>query len=534
MDQAIFNYYVLNDYMPWTACKNNSNQYTGYEYDLLKHGLDEFGLKEQRDYRFSCISFDNSLSLNENFHNFFNTRNHTGVIGGFTINPDRINLGYAFSIPTNQDNLLALSYTNSENQFILNSYVDFSVTLSYFLSLILVGVLFFLYEKNVNSDYAQNFFTSIFQGFWQSYVIMYRLGDKIRSFPSKCLQISLMFTSRFIIMLLICSIVLSYKKEEFTQLKPPSQMQLTSAFTFKIYYDIVLSYGIKIENGGYNDTSPIDDILQGLKDGKYDSVIIDASVLTSIASNQCEFQIRSLDFYQFNMGVMMADSPENKEFMRITNKALALAKDNATFLKQKSQEYFTIGNTCGVERRAFLDNGENVSDPIDYKTFLEIFIVFIIILIIAIVAKLFERKMRMFFKNKKKANKFIKKVTGADSQILKKITIFFELLMKKWNKMMRMFEIQQAQLMENEKNCTYLVHQINNKVYSLVKNRANTFEKNFNSELKSQSINKSEILPKKSKFLSSFIKKHESNFATLEDLDMKFEEKDENERLKKE
>ena len=118
----------------------------------------------------------------------------------------------------------------------------------------------------------------------------------------------------------------------------------------------------------------------------------------------------------------MTDSPENKEFLRITNKALALAWANATFLEQKSQEYFNIGNTCGGKRRAFLDNRENVSDPIDYKTFLEIFIVFIIILIIA---KLFERKMHMFLKNMKKANKFIKKVTGANSQILKKITIFF-------------------------------------------------------------------------------------------------------------
>ncbi len=520
--------------MPWTACANGSNQYTGYEYDLLKQGLIEFGLKEQIDYRFSCISFDNSLSLNENFFHFLNNQTNTGIIGGLTINPDRINLGYAFSIPTNQDNLLAISYINSDNQFILNSYVDLSVTLSYFLSLILVGVLFFLYEKSVNSDYSQNFFTSIFQGFWQSYVIMYRLADKIRSFPSKCLQMSLTFTSWFIFLLLICSIILSYKKNEFTQLQSPSLLKQHSAFTFKIYYDIVLSYGIKIQNSGYNDTSTIKEILQGLRDHKYDYVIIDASVLTNIASNQCEFKIGSLDFSNFNMALMMADSPENKEFMRITNKALALARANASFLKQKSQEYFNIDNTCGVGRRAFLDNSENVSDPIDYKTFLEIFIVFVIILIIAIIAKLFETKMHMFFKNKKKVNKFIKKVTDADSQILKKITIFFELLMKKWNKMVMIFEKQQIHIMENEKNCTYLVHQINNKVCRQLKNHSNSLEKHLTSELKGKYINKSDILPKKSRFLSSIIKKRESNSAILDDFYLKSEEKDEDESFKQE
>ena len=530
-----FTFVIMDDYLPWTTCGQN-NQFSGYQFDLLNYGLTQLQNSNNLQYNFLCSYFNFDLSVNDNVASIINNQSNIGVIGGLTINSDRYNLGYMFSVPTNTDSLIVLNYDNSSNEFILNSFLGMNVCIAFFLSLILIGILFFVYEKNYNADYRNNYFASIFQGFWQAYLIVFRMGEKIRSIASKFLELIVVATATAIISLLISGVIVSYKKEDFTQLNTPTHFMGSSAFTYKIYYDVILNYGIKVDLGGLPENSKIDDLLIGLKNNSFDYLILDASVLYEQAKVRCDYKVSSIDFFQFTMGIIMLKSPDNKELLKITNKALLLAQADSQYMSGLNDKYFNFGNICGASRSSFFENGESITDPIDYNTFLAIFIVFVIIIIIAMVAKLFERKMNVFFKNKKEIDKFIKKLNDVDSKILKKITIFFEILTEKWNNMVKTFEVNQAAIMENEKNCTFLIHDIYNKIYAMMNNPMNSLNL-IDIKSQSPSINKSSLNQKKSRFLSCFGKKRESNFTIFEDFDLhseeeKVEEKVEDDRLK--
>lgn len=523
-----FVYYLYDDFLPMTDC-SNATTFIGYEYELLKQGLSQLSSQENFLYTFVCKHWKNFESGQDHFYSLLQNRSNIGIFGGLTISAERLNWGYMFSNPTLQDNLIAVSYAPKSNEFILASFIDYTVTMTYFLSFILVGILFFLYEKNINPDYGQNIFSAIFQGFWHTYLAMYRIATKIRSFQSKCLQSALTFTSLFIITMLICSILLSFKKTDFTQLQPPAKLHHHTAFTYQIYKDIVSSYGISLYKEEFDDSSSASDLCQALKNGKFDYLILDASVLTRYVQSNAGFQISTLDFFQYNIGIMMIESEENKEFMRITNKALSLAKSNITFVNENTNKYFSFMVTS--KRKSFLENGEDILDPIDYNTFLGIAIVFIIILIVSLIAKLFQSKMTMFFKSKKVTNKLIKKLTDPEAQILKKITVFYEILTEKWIGMVRVFEQNQPTIMENEKNCIYLIDKIYGKTDTLL-NVNNSLEKEF--PRAENMIKSASFSYKKSKFLKSLSTKmkKEKKLRNLEDFDFQSFDKEQKERLK--
>lgn len=531
--------YILDNYMPWTDCMSAGFQ--GFEYELLNYGYTQ--LKENKiemfDFTFQCLPSD-SLSVAQLFQDYILNNGTVGLVGGLTINSQRISSGYLFSIPTYQDNLVALSYSGSTNEFILQSFVDISTSLTFFFSIILVGLLFLVYEKNVNVSYAQNLPSAFFQGLWHAYMIMYRITHKIYSFSSKCLHISTVCTSLFLVLLLISSIIISYAKKDFTQLMAPSQLAGQKVYSISIYYDVLISYGINIDRYWFSDDSSIEDVVQGLADNKVNYIIMDASVLTSVAQNKCGYQISSIDFFQFNMGVVFANLEKGNDFLRITNKAIALAKSNTTFLYNLVQKYYNPNSNCNVARKAFFENDEAISDPIDYRTFLALFIVILIILVIAAVAKLFERKMHVFLKNKEEVSKMIKKSTDVDSQILKKISIFFEILTEKWMLLLKNFEEEQASLMEQEKNCKFFVHEIYNRIYYLINNpnNNNSSENNILIETKTkQSIPKSTLLSASLQRRNKYSALTKSSFVILENFALDSEENDgknERPRIKKE
>lgn len=429
-----FNFYLADDYPPYSFCNYTSNSFDGYEYELLSYGLKILSGIERFEYEFKCLNFISYQTIFEGIEKTINKKENVSVFGGITITPERVKKGYFFSIPTIQDNLVALSYSKPNSEFILNSFIDANVSISILLMLIFIGSIFFLFERKINSEYSQNIFSGIVQGFWNSYLIIFRLPFKILSFACRVLQAFTMFTSLFIMILIISSIFLNYTKDDFTQSKNPAQLFSKSAYTDPIYNDIVSSYGIKVFKGSEKD------ILQGLISNVYDYFISDASFLTNIAQTQCHFVISTVDMMQLNMGVIMANYTVNEDFLRITNQAILLARQNATFFQNLNKKYFQKSSNCNAARKDFFVNVENISDPIDYNTFLMSFIVFIVIFVIALIAKLFERKMRVFFKNKKETNLLIKKLNNVEAQILKKITIFIELLSDKWNNLMKVFE----------------------------------------------------------------------------------------------
>lgn len=527
--------YILDNYMPWTDCTNT--EFQGFEYELLNYGYTQ--LKEKHlevfDFTFQCLPSD-SLSVAQLFQDYILNNGTVGMVGGVTINSQRISSGYLFSIPTYQDNLVALSYSGSTNEFILQSFIDISTSLTFFFSLIFVGLLFLVYEKNVNVSYAQNLPSAVFQGLWHAYMIMYRITHKIYSFPSKCLHISTVCTSLFLVILLISSIIISYTKPDFTQLRAPSQLAGKNVYSISIYYDVLMSYGINIDQFWFSDDSSIGDVVQGLADNKINYIIMDASVLTNVAQNKCGYQISSIDFFQFNMGVVFAKTDKSSDFLRITNKAIALAKSNTTLLYNLVQKYYNPNSNCNAARKAFFENDEAISDPIDYRTFLALFIVILIILVISAVAKLFERKMHVFLKNKEAVSKMIKKSTDVDSQILKKISIFFEILTEKWMLLLKNFEEEQASFMEKEKNCKFFVHEIYNRVYYLINNpnNNNSSENNILLETKTkQSIPKSTLLSASLQRRNKYSALNRSSFVIFEDFALDSEETEaKNEKLR--
>jgi len=298
---------------------------------------------------------------------------------------------------------------------------------------------------------------------------------------------------------------------------------------------------MSINQADFTDDDPAEDVITGLPENKFDFVITDASVLTNIAQNNCAYQISTIDFFQFNMGVAMKRTNENNDLLRITNRAIALAKNDTTYFYSLIQKHFVPASSCNVGRKAFFENGEAITDNIDYTTFLTIFFVLISILIVAAIAKLFESKMRVFLKKKKELNELIKMSSGVEAEILKKISIFFELLTTKWMNILKNFEEEQANLMEKERNCKFLVHEIYNKAYSFFNpNINNSFEKNLlESKIAQSAIKNTNIFSaslKKSKFLNfgPMVKKRESNFAIFEDFSLGLEENDENDETDKE
>lgn len=534
MKGKIFNYYFFDDYLPYSFCQPNQNNqsFSGFEFELLDYGLNLINKTGNITYNYLCLKSNEYLTMSDCFQTLLRNQTHYGMLGGVTISSGRVQDNYMFSMPTIQDNLVAMSYVPTKGEFVLNSFVDANVSVSFFLTLILLGFLFFLYERTINHEYLQNNFSSLIQGFWDGYLIIFRIPFKIFSFESKCLQIFFILASLYMVISMMSSIIINFRKDDFTQLKTPSQLDSKKAFTYSIYYDIVLSYNIKLFEG-LNELTDKPTLLSALTNNNYDYLISDASVLNSIAQTQCQFKISTVDILQFNMGVIMTSSPDNFEFLQITNKAITLAQSNTEFLKNLTKKYFDGTNNCNSYRKTFFDNGENISDPIDYNTFLGTFIALLIILVIAIIAKLFERKMRVFFKNTKETNVVIKKLSNLEAQILKKITIFIELLTNKWNTLIKNFEEDQAMVMESEKNSNFLMNDIYNKISTLFANNQNS--SNF-IELKTPSIFKStSFSPKKSKFLlpSSIPKKRPSNFTIFEDMDIRSEEIDENKEINK-
>lgn len=524
----IINYYFFDDYLPYSFCQTNQNNqsFSGFEFELLDSGLSLLKKTENITYQYLCLKSNEYKTMSDCFKTLLTNQTNYGILGGVTISSGRIQDNYMFSMPTIQDNLVAMSYVPTKGEFVLNSFVDANVSVSFFMTLILLGFLFFLYERTINHEYFQNNFSSLIQGFWDGYLIIFRIPFKIFSFESKCLQLFFILTSFYMVLSMMSSIIINFKKDDFTQLKTPSQLDSKKAFTYSIYSDIVLSYNIQLYHG-LNELADTSTLLSALTNNEYDYFISDASVLSSIAQTQCQFKISTVDILQFNMGVIMANSPENIEFLRITNKAIALAQSNTDFVKNLTKKYFDGNNDCNSFRKNFFDNGENISDPIDYNTFLGTFIALIIILVIAIIAKLFERKMRVFFKNTKETNQVIKKLSNLEAQILKKITIFIELLTNKWNTLIKNFEEDQTIVMESEKNSNFLIHDIYNKISLLFNNNQNS--SNF-IELKTPNIIKSpSFSPKKSKFLlqSLIPKKRPSNLTIFEDIDIRSEEIDE-------